>query len=114
MKVKSILQIAQCLMNQDITIDRSFDSPDSGYMVSEAGGLELTDPDLDKIVTFVRDNFHKLEASPRVYFGSWTDNGVKYIDVSHNMQDMFAALAFGQINKQIAIWDVKKQKAINV
>ena len=47
-----------------------------------------------------------------MFIGTWVDNDLVYIDLSHNVQSKKAALICSKEGHQICIWDVEKKVEI--
>jgi hypothetical protein len=91
------------------------ESPTTGFMVShESPSLIMdskeffnNDKGVQAMKDFVETN-HQLLVTDGNYLGGWHDSesGKIFIDVSTNVQDKSAAVALGQQNNQISIYDV--------
>lgn len=89
--------------------------PDRGYMVALNGNesvipLELIDtPEfaarLDKYIS---------QTSEGIFFGAWLEGENIYLDLALNIQDEQDAILIGRSNNQLAIWDVKNERAIDL
>lgn len=99
------------------------DVPTSGYVVSMTG-IEKTyvlfGNDVVKeilisgaVKMYVKDNDDILSL-PGMYLGSWIDNGVLYIDVSNVIDNEHDALRMAVANKQLAYYDLKNAKTIEI
>lgn len=111
--VNSRLQLAQALVGQTkanggVTLSHSFTSPEDGFMVSFAGGLETKEPTVNNVLSWMaEDGRYEAVAYGGAYLGGWKDDetGVFHFDLSLNL-GYEAAKLFGAKEKQIAIWDV--------
>lgn len=59
----------------------------------------------ETIMSFRQQVLPMLKADTETLLGGWLDQGMVYLDVSRAFQDRDAAIAFGQANNQLAIWD---------
>jgi hypothetical protein len=89
------------------------EAPEHGYMVSiRRHGLRMaTRPTL----AIIRAWMESVGRPVAVYYGLWQDgDGQWYLDVSINMADLDAAIAFGREERQDAIWGVERGEAISL
>jgi hypothetical protein len=95
-----------------VNLDNSI--PVTGYMVSLKGYekqiniLTFCPSDIDQ---FIRANLSVLY-NRKCYIGTWIENDIVFIDISMNLQNKRASLAFAQDNGQIAIFDILNNKTI--
>ena len=88
--------------------------PTSGYMVAVPGRTqllnagELSEHHVDRFAQTHADVFQ----NPNMHIGGWEHEGKVYLDPSENIPGRAAAIAAGRERNQIAIWDVKRQRAI--
>jgi len=99
---------------QGCSLNNDFKSPDKGYMVG-GFGKELIFPsisqvNLSAVETWIEE--HKLKKDQ--YYGVWLDHGKVYFDVSANIQDENQSIRIGRVKKQLAIWDLNKNKPIDL
>jgi hypothetical protein len=106
--------------NGGFTADQSFNAPATGYMVSLKGTevqfpnySTMSDEQLERECQEYYTNEVNWERQG-VYFGAWLDDGVLFFDNSVNIQDLEVAIAFGQANNQLAIWDIANGKSIRL
>lgn len=100
--------VADTFSEGGCTFSLSKPVPESGYMVS-VGGTEVRIPvpdfnqeALDRFVAA-----HMTEAEHLgLYFGTWLDNGTVYVDLSMHIADETEALLAGQLENQLAIFDI--------
>lgn len=94
-------------------------SPKKGYMVSIQGKeqtYKINEPMWflqARLLTYIGKHAGLL-ASKNIYLGLWVDDGVIYFDLSMRIKDKDEAISMGKRHQQLAIWDIKKQKVINI
>jgi hypothetical protein len=105
---------AKIYAKQGFSVNWKGAEPEAGYMVSFNEG-ELIKPtesilfeDVDK---WVDENYRKL-VDGNLFAGGWVDGDKYYLEISRNIGLETAAKDFARKHKQIAIWDVLKQKQI--
>lgn len=90
-------------------------SPTSGYMTAVTLDSEFSKPidqfTVEDILDYVIQYAEYL-TEPDTYIGGWLDEGIGYLDVSKNIQDLEEALAAAKAGNQLAIWDVEKFESI--
>lgn len=100
--------------NQGFSVNLNETIPESGFMVSLKGcelQVNILDFNSGYIDKFIDDNI-KLLSNPKCFIGTWVENDTVFIDISMNLQNRRASLAFAQDNGQIAIFDVLNNKTI--
>ena len=107
---KKTLEVSGCSLNL------SNEAPVTGYMVSLKGyeaRVPLLDFNSGHVDQFIRNNL-KLLYNRKCFIGTWIESDIVFIDISMNLQNKRASLAFAQDNGQIAIWDVLNKKEIDL
>ena len=90
----------------------SYKEYNSGYMVSLAG--------TERKINVSNTNEYDIQYMIQEFFNehgtvnTWLDDGTIYLDVSVNIKDRDEALEFAKQNKQLAIYDCKSNKAIEL
>jgi hypothetical protein len=108
------LVIRKTIENQGCSINLNSEIPDKGFMVSLKGHelqVNILEFSLDHIDRFIDDNI-KLLSNRKCFIGTWVENDIVFIDVSINLKNKRASLAFAQDNGQIAIFDVLQNKTV--
>lgn len=87
-----------------------------GYMVA-LDGFERIVTALsfdDRIIgEFIGENWDRL-TEPQNYLGTWVTNGRVYLDVAQNIYNIDSAVQVALNNGQLAIYDVKAGKSIDL
>lgn len=80
---------------------------DKGYMVAFKNLLEIPVKDFNRelIEKLIADNYKVLNKN-NVYFGTWIDNDIVYIDLSKNYKYKNAYVKFARQLKELAIFDL--------
>lgn len=80
---------------------------DKGYMVAFKNLLEIPVKDFNRelIEKLIADNYKVLNKN-NVYFGTWIDNDIVYIDLSKNYKYKNACVKFAKQLKKLAIFDL--------
>lgn len=87
----------------------------SGYVVALEGRGEiipadLSQPSRDAFYAYFWDAQQQAAAAPSEwdtrYVGTWVHEGKIYLDIVEHYTDRAYAIGCGQVNNQIAIWDV--------
>lgn len=60
------------------------------------------------------EKFTSLAKSLNGYVGTWLSKGMIYLDISVNIKDLNEALRLGKEYNQLAIYDIKNDKVIEV
>lgn len=115
------LQIANSLLTETalyggISINKNFDRPKSGFMVSVLDGPNfnsVSDTSTHVLSGFISDNLQNCILD-NLFFGGWKDEktGKTYFDLSSNIQDKETALKLAKENNQISIFDVETKETI--
>lgn len=86
------------------------DTPKGGYMTAVTLDSEFSKPidefTLEDILDYVTQYAEEL-SQPDTYVGGWLDEGIGYLDISKNFQDLNEALSAAKAGNQLAIWDVE-------
>lgn len=83
----------------------------NGFMVSIMGMEKTFDPcDLTNIEKTIIDYKNRLKASQ--FIGLWQHDGLVYVDISRHYTNKQDAIKNGILNKQLAIYDLSKNKDI--
>lgn len=83
----------------------------NGFMVSIMGYEKTFHPDdLTNIEKTIIDYKSRLKVNQ--YIGLWNNNGLVYIDISRHYTNKQDAIKNGILNKQLAIYDLSKNKDI--
>ena len=80
---------------------------DKGYMVAFKNLLEIPVKEFNRelIEKLIADNYKVLNKN-NVYFGTWIDNDIVYIDLSKNYKYKNACVKFAKQLKELAIFDL--------
>jgi hypothetical protein len=82
-----------------------------GYWVSDDTGVTIEgEPDSRAIA----DALSLMDIESGEIVGVWTDEGVTYVDRSYHFIKVDTALRVAELFGQIAIWDCKNSKALEV
>jgi len=87
-----------------------------GYLASyKSPSIILSEQKIPSI-NDLREMIKKLyfKASSSDYIGFWVSEGKIYIDLTRHVVSKKSAILFGISQEQIAIWDCKKNEAINL
>lgn len=106
------------LKNGGITLDINTmenTNKKKGFSVS-LEGYEVTSDNITEVMQSIKDYkkiIEKLE-NKNLFVGVWynEDNGLYYIDISEVINEKRKALQTAKQNKQLAIYDLKKQESI--
>lgn len=96
--------------NGGITLSKELEkaTEKNGYYVSKIGYEKIIEvKELEKYINEYKNKLLKNE-----YIGLWIDNDKLYIDISKHYKDKKQAIKIGIKNKQIAIYDISKNKSI--
>jgi hypothetical protein len=99
--------------NTDL-IDDVSDNLDSGYAVAYPHGLVMSSKDTSSYASIVRDWIRSMGYMGRVYFGTWVNDDMIYIDAVRIENDLTLAKLIGSDNGQLAIWDFKNNVEIKL
>lgn len=91
----------------------SWETYHSGYMVSLEGSevkIKYTDP-AQRASVINQIEFY-IDMVGQV--NTWLDDGIIYLDISVNVEDLQEALTFAEENKQLAIYDCTTGESIEV
>lgn len=111
------MTIENILENQGATLTKTLrkSSLKSGYMVSLEGyEVKIKATQSTKLMYEIGRANGKAEGIENSYVGIWIENGIAYIDVSVNIKDKKKAIEFGNLNKQLAIYDIKNKEVITL
>ena len=100
-------------INNGATLDNNLQeiNKNYGFMVSIMGYEKTFDPcDLGNIKKTVIDYQKRLKTSQ--FIGLWQHDGLVYIDISRHYTNKQDAIKNGILNKQLAIYDLSKNKDI--
>ena len=80
---------------------------DKGYMVAFKNLIEIPIKEFNRelIEKLIADNYKVLNKN-NVYFGTWIDNDIVYIDLSKNYKYKNACVKFAKQLKELAIFDL--------
>lgn len=80
---------------------------DKGYMVAFKNLLEIPVKDFNRelIEKLLLENYRVLNKN-NVFFGTWIDNDIVYIDLSKNYKYKNACVKFAKQLKELAIFDL--------
>lgn len=85
-----------------------------GFMVSIYGSEEQI-KDINILIDKIYKRAEQLKKSnKKMFVGVWLYNGVWFLDTSINIEDYKTAVEFGKNNKQLAIYDLKNNKSIDL
>lgn len=96
------------------TFDKQGNIPASGYMVSLSGYERVIDRAEFGMYAIIEYLICNLKNIDREYVGIWIDGDKVYFDISVNLKNKQVAKACGQAWNQLAIYDVKYKKVINL
>lgn len=86
-----------------------------GYYVSKRGGEAIALSEVNTLAYVQSVILKRAKALPKgSYLGLWEHNGTFYIDVTYHFKDLALAMVYGALNKQIAIWDIAKNRSITL
>lgn len=107
----------QTALNGGFSINKQFEQPTKGYLVSVLDGLvfdNISEVNVHELSAFIKDNIEKC--SLNAFFGGWKDQttGKVYFDLSKNIQNLDEALQIAKDKNQLAIWDLNENKEIRV
>lgn len=117
-EVKELIEKA--LKNGGFTIDKNRKAPKckSGYVVSDFGREKtylLNDKsDMVKLEKDIIVYFDYIQNEDGANVGAWIEDGVLFLDISRIYQNKKEALKVGKKNRQLAIYDIKNDKSINI
>ena len=119
--IKNLFSIApeiyrKTIENQGCSMNLDHYEPESGYMVSYIGTEQRVDIlgfNAGHIDSFIRSHMNLL-FNKNLFIGTWVNGDQVVIDISQNLQNKQAAIAFGRDNKQDAIYDVVNGDSINL
>lgn len=100
--------------NKGYSINLNSNVPDKGYMVSLKNcELQVNLFNFNSRLLKEYINTHiVLLSNPKCFIGTWIENDIVFIDISMNLKNRRASLAFAQDNGQIAIIDVLQNKTV--
>ena len=104
--------IKEVLKNGGLTIDLE---EKKGFMCS-IYGMEKTF-NLEQLEELEKelDNYKNIVKNKKnVYVGLWLDNNIIYLDLSKHYNDKKQAIKKGIENRQLAIYDIEKDKSIDL
>ena len=67
--------------------------------------ISILDFNAGHVDSFIRAKLDILH-NRNMFIGTWIDNDIVYIDISHNVKSKIAALICAKEGHQICIWDV--------
>ncbi len=86
-----------------------------GYMVSDGvSEMRVRTCTVETIYRFMLTNWDRIESNGNLFFGGWQTDDYVYLDVSEWFAGIFSAEKVGKERKQIAIYDLKNAKSINL
>jgi hypothetical protein len=86
-----------------------------GYYVSKQGGEAIALSEANTLAYIKSVILKSAKALPaNAYLGLWEHNGTFYIDVTYHFKDLAQAMLYGILNKQIAIYDIAKNRSIEL
>lgn len=107
--------INKSLLNGGMTFNHIKDKVKTGFMVSQHATEKVVDVDtLDKLKDDIQNyvDTHKLKRNQ--YFGLWYNDGKCYIDISSRISNKKQAIDLGKQENQLAIFDNKNLKVIEL
>lgn len=86
-----------------------------GYMSAFKNLLEIPVKDfsIELIEKLIKENYRVLNKN-NVYFGTWIDNDIVYIDLSKNYKYKNACIKFAKKFKELAIFDLNTFTSIYI
>lgn len=119
---KELLQniLKEGIKNGGFTIDKNGKAPKckSGYVVSDFGKEKtylLNDKsDMLQLEKDIILYFDYIQSEDGANVGAWIEDGVLFLDISRIYQNKKEALKVGKKNRQLAIYDIKNDKSINI
>lgn len=119
---KELLQniLKEGIKNGGFTIDKDGKTPKvkSGYVVSDYGKEKtylLNDKsDMIQLEKDIITYFDYIQNENGAHVGGWIENGVFFLDISRIYQNKKEALRIGKKNRQLAIYDIKNDKSIDI
>lgn len=91
--------------------------PTSGYVVSVSGFNEKVDEDTfsEKVLEdYIGRVGRIVNDIPSLYIGVWNHSGRVFMDLSANYTDLESAIRAGLVGNQMAIYDVIRNRDINL
>lgn len=112
--------IKKAIEKGGFTIDKTGKAPNvkSGYIVSDFGKEKtyfINDiNDMRQLEKDIITYFEDIQNSDGANVGLWLDNDILFLDISRIYQNKKEALKIGKKNRQLAIYDIKNDKSINI
>lgn len=109
------MNIKKIIDNKGATLDKNLKAinKNCGYMVSKIGYEKtFSINELDELEKSIRE-YQKLLKNNE-YIGIWIDNNIIYLDISKHYLALDKAKKVGIKNKQLAIYDLKNEKSIDL
>ena len=94
---------------QRLTSDFKSAAFNSGYMVSLQDYEFQTSIEL--LSSELLEEYRMIAMENNAYIGFWLDNNDLYVDLSINIDNLNEAIKIAQENKQLAIYNCRKEKA---
>lgn len=107
----------EIIKNGGFTIDSEYKkiNKKNGFMVSILG-MEKTFSinNINEIEKTIKEYQNYIKNKKNMYIGAWLDNDIIYIDISKHVEKKQNAINLGIKNKQLAIYDIKNNKSIEL
>ena len=108
--------VKRAIKNGGLTFKHNKTNVKTGFMVSQASTEQIVNITNSKELTNNINSYIKsnpLETKNQ-YYGLWFNDNKCYIDISHRINSKHKALEFAKQEKQLAIFDNKNKKSINL
>jgi hypothetical protein len=107
--------IYKSVLNGGMTFNHIKDKVKTGFMVSQRQTEKVVDVDtFDKLKQDIQDYVDAHTLKDNQYFGLWYNDGKCYIDISTRIATKKQAIALGKQENQLAIFDNKNLKVIEL
>ncbi len=110
---KELIINGGCTLNKALVIQ----DKENGFMVSLKGyETTLHETNINMLEGILEEKILIAEYIKNSYIGIWWDKEEKtiYVDISVCIYNKDHALEFGRLNKQLAIYDIKDNKVIDL
>lgn len=112
--------VHEILVNGGITLDIKTNKKINlqyGYMVAIEGcELKVNVKDFNKSVldSYIEKHLNLLTSKAKYFLGAWVHEGIVYLDISKHSSNLTSAKWLGNLEKQLAIWDLKNSCEITL
>lgn len=90
-------------------------NPETGFMCSlkDCTIINIAQFNTSSIEEIIRNN-KELLSQENIYLGTWVNEGMVYIDISENINNIEEARAVGITRKQLTIFDCSRKEVIGL